>query len=91
MHQVTCEAQTVGTYVGKVLNQGEGMFRSKTMRDNVVTLLKKNGHDVTTSAVVNQNLHPEYVTDYVGTYNTGFGNTDYNMFFSKLYEVQVTS
>lgn len=91
MQQVTCEAQTLGTYADKVLLRGDGLFQSKAMRDNVVTLLKQKGHDVSRSAICNQLLHPEYVTDYVGTYNTGFGNTDYNTRFSVLYEVRVTS
>lgn len=61
---------------------GRGLFRSKETRDRVALLC--GGRK---SSVRNQQLHPEYVVDYVGSYTTGFGNTDYQTSWSVLYEL----
>lgn len=37
----------------------------------------------------NQQLHPQYVTDWDGELVTGFGNTQYQTLFPKLYMVEV--
>ena len=61
-------------YADSVLIQHGGTFQSKELRDAVAKLLKSYGFTVRRGSISNQNLHPEYVTDYVGTLETGFGN-----------------
>lgn len=66
------------------------LFQSKETRDKVFKELKDSGvTNIKKSSIRNQQLHPQYVYDIPeNTYKTGFGNTDYNTFFSVLYEIK---
>ncbi len=65
---------------------GWGMkFESKSLRDEVASLLKKKGIQTKKSSSFDT-IHPQYVTDYVGYVETGFGNSQYQMSF-KLYNL----
>lgn len=63
-------------------------FQNKETRDTVAKLLKANGFIFRKTSISGQELHPEYISDFVGTYQTGFGNTDYKTFFKKLYKIE---
>jgi uncharacterized Zn finger protein (UPF0148 family) len=64
-------------------------FQSKEHRDKVFKALKMKGLNVKKRVVKGQLLHPEYVEDYEGTVETGFGNTMYQTMFPTLYVVEV--
>ena len=87
--QVTKTESSLVELAAQVLSRGRGLFQSKEMRDRIAAKLSSDGHTVSRSSVRGQQLHPEYVTDYVGTYYTGFGNTDYQTYFSVLYAIEV--
>lgn len=80
-------AKTDEEYASIVVGRRRGLFQSKELRDRVCVVLKQHGHSPLKSTVSGQNLHPEYVTDYVGTLETGFGNTQYQTYWSKLYTI----
>ena len=65
------------------------LFQSKAKRDERARELKSMGMTVKKSSVRNQLLHPQYVEDWQGELETGFGNTQYATFFGVLYEVRV--
>lgn len=83
-------AKTAVQYAEEVQFRGQGTFQSKAMRDEVVQILLGLGFSVHKSSISAQNLHPEYVTDYVGRLETGFGNSQYMTYWSRLYEVTVS-
>ena len=89
MQAVKREAATLGTLCERVVQRKRGLFQSKETRDAVAKQLSSEGYGVRRTSVRGQQLHPEYITDYVGTYFTGFGNTDYQTFWSVLYEIVV--
>lgn len=91
LKQVTKAQATIGDYETAVILKGRGVFQNKANRDAVATLLKVAGHKVKLSSSRSQQIHPEYVTDFVGTYETGFGNTDYQTFFPNLYKIEIVS
>ena len=64
------------------------LFQSKTIRDEVFTILKQRGKSIKKRTTSGQRIHPEYVTDYIGTLETGFGNSQYQTFFGKLYVIE---
>lgn len=66
------------------------LFQSKANRDAKVRELKAQGKNVTKTSICNQLVHPQYVKDYQGSYETGFGNTDYKTPFSVLYSYDIT-
>jgi hypothetical protein len=80
---------TAEEIAGFVWWRDSSLFQSKEKRDAVFECLKKNGHNVRKGTARNQRLHPEYVIDYVGTYETGFGNTDYDRHWKVLYRLEV--
>lgn len=49
--------------------------------------LRNQGYTVTVRAAYNQQIHPQYINDWVGPEknDTGFGNTHYKTFVAKLY------
>lgn len=75
---------TVREYARQVKERGKGTFQSKALRDEVQMLI--GGRK---SSISGSNLHPEYITDYVGTLEQGFGNTQYQMYWSKLYTIEL--
>ena len=50
--------------------------------------LKAQGYQVLVRSSIGSQLHPQYVTDYSGTFETGFGNTDYLTSWGKLYHLE---
>lgn len=65
------------------------LFLSKELRDETAKNLKGLGFASKRGTVRGQQIHPEYIADYVGTYETGFGNTDYQRVFPVLYTLSV--
>jgi hypothetical protein len=70
-------------------NQGRTHFKNKEHRDEVAKILKSKGYKIKMDMSHNQRLHPEYIADYEGTYETGFGNADYQTFWNKLYNIEI--
>lgn len=88
MQTRTVEKLTTEEYATSVFSWRGATFHSKEVCDEVVKFLKADGYSVSVKTVKGQNLHPEYVTDYVGVLETGFGNSQYQTYWSKLYEVK---
>ena len=63
-------------------------FLSKVNRDKAFDLLKGAGVNVRKTTSSNVRLHPEYVEDYVGEIEIGFGNSMYQTPFKKLYKIE---
>jgi len=92
MTLVTATVKTIEEYANAVLSKDiRSLFCNKGTRNEVAKELKKRGYRVKLSSTRGSTLHPEYVTDYVGAYETGFGNTDYNTHWSVLYSIEVTA
>jgi hypothetical protein len=91
MNTVTKEAMTAVEHAGRIArgSRGSALFQSKALRDEVAAFLKAEGWTVKKRSVRNYRLHPEYVADFVGTYETGFGNCDYMTHWSRLYGLEV--
>jgi len=89
MQIVERESKTVNGYALEVISRGRGTFQSKELRDAVCKLIKLHGHTPVRRRTTGQQLHPQYVTDYVGTLEIGFGNSMYQTYFSKLYLIDV--
>jgi hypothetical protein len=86
--QVTKTEASLEELAEAVRSRGSGRFQSKETRDAVSYLLGSWGYSHTRSRISNQRLHPEYVTDFVGTYYTGFGNSVYQTHWAKLYCIE---
>lgn len=85
MFTYTKTLHTVEEYA-MVFGRSRGQtFQSKKLRDAVARLVAKRGIIATKGVRHNQNMHPEYVDDYEGEIETGFGNTMYDTFFKALY------
>jgi hypothetical protein len=65
------------------------LFENKKLRDEVYRVLTKEGVRVKRHLSRNQEIHPQYVTDWKNGFQTGFGNTDYKTFFGSLYGLEV--
>lgn len=90
MQTVTRDERTLDTLrVCVEFNRIRTLFQSKETRDNVAKLLKSEGKKVRKGSTRGQQLHPEYIADFVGTYETGFGNTDYQRVWAILYSLEV--
>ena len=88
MEEVTAHFDILDT-LRTLRGQRSVHFCNKANRDTVFKLAKAEGLNIKKSSIKNQQLHPEYLEDYKGTYNTGFGNTDYQMFWANLYNIEV--
>lgn len=90
--QVTQKQMTsIEAMADRVLHSPIGcLFQSREIRDDVARFLKEE-RGVTTrkGSSRNQCLHPEYVLDYEGTLETGFGNTQYQTHWPVLYRLTV--
>lgn len=66
-------------------------YQSKLNRDTRYReLVEQYGKgNVMRGSVSNQELHPEYINDWDGPLERGFGNTQYKTFFAKIYTVNV--
>lgn len=84
------ETEVTDDYMAaRVRQRGQGVFHSLETRDRVAAKLKSDGLTVSKSSNRNQQLHPEYIVDFVGSYYTGFGNTDYQTYWSRIYLLTV--
>jgi len=61
-------------------------FMKKENRDRAFDLVK-NEFEVRKSVTNSQQLHPEYVEDYEGEIEVGFGNSMYQTYFKKIYNI----
>jgi hypothetical protein len=68
--------------------KGRLVFIDKANRDKAFDLLKRAGIVARKTTSSYQRLHPEYVEDYVGEIETGFGNSMYQTLFKKLYKIE---
>jgi len=73
----------------RVESKRSGHFMNKDHRDAVAAKLKADGWVVKLKSMKSQSMHPEYVLDYEGIYDTGFGNSDYQHFFPTIYDVEI--
>lgn len=89
MHVYERTQKSVAEYASEVSQRGRGLFQSQELRNKVCAKLISDGQSVTKRSTRGQQLHPEYVTDYVGTIESGFGNSQYQTYWSVLYEVNV--
>lgn len=88
LKQVTKSAMTVEQYADRFGGFCGLTFQSKETRDAVAAELKKRGKSFKKCSTRGQRMHPEYVTDFVGTYETGFGNQDYLTTWKVLYTIE---
>lgn len=65
------------------------LFCNRKNRDNYARELKAQGYKVRRTSTRNQLIHPEYIHDYNGYYETGFGNGYYKTHFGVLYIVEM--
>lgn len=88
--QVTKTEQTIEQLINAVECRGSGRFSKIDTRKAVVNGLKAKGYTVRVETSRGCRLHPEYVTDFVGVYETGFGNSDYETHWKAMYNVEIT-
>ena len=72
--------------ISKAIRIGS-LFISKEKRNELAAKCKKEGYIVKKSNVRNQQLHPEYIEDYEGQIEIGFGNSDYRRYWQVLYKL----
>jgi len=65
------------------------IYWNKENRDKAIEILKLNGYICRKKTIRNQKLHPEYVEDFSGQIEVGFGNTDYHTSWSILYTLKI--
>jgi len=75
-------------YADLFCSRGRLTFQDKKLRDEVFRILRKRNVKCRKTSIRNQLLHPEYVADYEGRVETGFGNTMYKTHFSALYSIE---
>ena len=63
-------------------------YQNKIKRNERKKELQAQGYVVTVRSSSGDRLHPQYVTDYEGEYQTGFGNKDYLTSWGKLYHLE---
>jgi hypothetical protein len=88
---VTKTARTIEAHATDVCVYGRMgcLFQSKETRDAVAKWLKAKGIKTKKGTSRGQQLHPEFVQDFVGTYETGFGNADYQTRWGTLYRLSL--
>ena len=64
-------------------------YSNKLNRDIAISILKNVNVGFKLSASANQQIHPEYIEDYAGEIEIGFGNSMYQTYFKKLYNLEV--
>ncbi len=64
------------------------LYSVKANRDRRAAQLKAEGFKVVRRSTGPQRLHPEYIRDWPYTYETGFGNTDYQTMHKNLYVLE---
>lgn len=84
------QMSSIEAMADRVLHSPIGcLFQSKEIRDDVARFLRKKGVTARKGSSRNQCLHPEYVLDYEGILETGFGNTQYQTHWKVLYTLKV--
>lgn len=63
-------------------------FQDRKLRDEVARLIRKQRIKLKLRSSRGQETHPEYVDDYEGTIESGFGNTMYKTYFPHLYHIE---
>ena len=63
------------------------MYQNMSNRNARAKELKAQGYRVAKGRSVGSRLHPQYVKDYNGSFETGFGNTDYMTTWGTLYNL----
>ncbi len=63
-------------------------YQKKENRNKAYILLKNVGIMPEKSTSSNCQIHPEYIEDYAGTIEVGFGNSMYLTYFKKLYDLK---
>jgi hypothetical protein len=63
-------------------------FQNKAERDAFAKEMKNKGISIKKSSMAGQIMHPQYIADYEGEFQTGFGNTDYRTMFPTIYKVR---
>lgn len=89
--QVIATEQTTEQLAARVSIRGRGLFCKKENRNAVAKLLKSQGYTVKITSDRGSRLHPQYVADFVGTYETGFGNCDYMTNWGTLFCIEIQS
>lgn len=89
MQTITKVSESAYHYRAEVLLKRKGTFTDKRERDLVKHGLRSLGYKVKCGSMKMQRLHPEYITDFIGTYETGFGNSDYERIWGTLYTVEI--
>jgi hypothetical protein len=63
-------------------------FQSRELRDEVASILRGLGKSFKKRSSRHQLTHPEYVDDFEGVVESGFGNTMYKTYFPGLYHLE---
>jgi hypothetical protein len=87
MEQVTKGVWDIERSLGKDRNNWHFLSRVNALRFKKVLSLRNKGRVVKIKKMVRW-IHPEYIEDYVGSYETGFGNEDYLRTFT-IYDVRI--
>ncbi|RLE43286.1 hypothetical protein DRJ19_02855 [Candidatus Woesearchaeota archaeon] len=74
--------------ITKMAEVVDELYKDRRNRDKRARELKAKGYVVKKYSIRNQVLHPEYVKDWDGEYETGFGNLDYKTLHPVLYGVR---
>lgn len=88
--QVIKTEQTVEQLINVAECRRSTRFSNLKNRNAVVKALKAKGYTVRVETSRGCRLHPEYVADFVGVYETGFGNSDYETHWKAVYNVEIT-
>src|SRR3970040_392874 len=78
-----------GDAVNRIQSRKHLVYQRKENRDRAFTMVKAAGLNARRSTSRNQQIHPEYVEDYVGKIETGFGNVMYETLFPVLYVLEI--
>lgn len=75
--------------VARINHKNRLHFMNKSNRDRAFLLIKNAGLNARKTASRGQSIHPEYVEDYTGMIETGFGNSMYRTNFKVLYNIEL--
>ena len=75
--------------VNRIQRKSTLRFMHKVNRDKAYELVKKVGLKGKKSTSRGQRIHPEYLEDYSGEIETGFGNSMYQSYFAVIYNLEV--
>lgn len=72
-----------------VLHRRIGRFISLATRNRIAKRLRASGCKIRVESSRHQRLHPQYLADFVGQYEVGFGNTDYLAEWKSVYTITI--